>query len=202
MFEFADEKVYTETGVFGSLVGVLSLRVIDGALVGAEIKQHTLDKTVPDGVRAKQFFERYQAETKRLFLQSLSGMPAYEREASPFVGNEGCRSCHAESFAAWDASAHAHAWASLKRVDTHFDSECIACHVVGWNEPNGFRSEKDTPHLLNVGCEACHGPGKAHAKQPAANPIARGDLQLCYKCHTDERAPAFKSEIGWKKIKH
>ena len=39
---------------------------------------------------------------------------------------------------------------------------------MGWHPTNffpyetGYESQKKTPHLVNVGCEDCHGPGEKH----------------------------------------
>jgi hypothetical protein len=43
-----------------------------------------------------------------------------------------------------------------------YDSECIACHVTGWEYKTGFMNERKTPHLKNTGCENCHGPCSEH----------------------------------------
>ena len=50
----------------------------------------------------------------------------------------------------------------------NYDPECISCHVIGWNPTgffpyvSGYKSLKKTPHLINTGCEDCHGPGEKH----------------------------------------
>ncbi|HEY7327175.1 MAG TPA: multiheme c-type cytochrome [Gemmataceae bacterium] len=91
------------------------------------------------------------------------GMPHY-------IGSEECMSCHAHAYQVWSASNHSHAYKTL--VDAkhpslrQFDGECIVCHTVGFGYKTGFMNEKDTPDLINVGCESCHGPGSLHAANP------------------------------------
>src|SRR6185312_9998287 len=67
-------------------------------------------------------------------------------------------------------SKHSHAYQTL--VDAkhpslrQYDGECIVCHTVGFGYKSGFTDAIKTPHLENVGCESCHGPGSLHAKNP------------------------------------
>ena len=104
-----------------------------------------------------------------------------------------------------------------------FDPECIACHVVGWNATEllpyqgGFLSERETPLLVSVGCEACHGPGEHHARaEMGANAALQERLRLairlpvdgglarrhCLTCHDGDNSPNFDFETYWEKIEH
>ena len=129
----------------------------------------------------------------------------------------------------WRKSAHAEAYATLEKLDPprNFDPECVSCHVVGWNPgkffpyQGGYLSPKKTPHLTNVGCEDCHGPGQRHAlaekgkdvalqkamqktvritKEEAADP--RSGKQNCYTCHDGDNSPDFKFETYFPLIEH
>ena len=44
--------------------------------------------------------------------------------------------------------------------------------------------------LVNVQCEACHGPGKEHVSDFTApmNPVVES---VCLKCHTEDNSPDF-----------
>lgn len=199
-FSFENGLVMTQAAIYGSRIGLLRLQWKDG-LQQAENKFIPLDKHVPDGERVIGFFEKYEAQVKKLFLASLASGPAFDAEASPYSGSEACQSCHQEAFRIWQNSRHAHAWESLKKVNKNFDPECIACHVIGLGQEGGFVSEQDSPHLTDVGCESCHGPGKRHiaARRGELTPFTFVD---CRRCHTAERSPAFKTRKYWTKIKH
>jgi cytochrome c553 len=163
-----------------------------------------LDRSFADGPRVKPIHEAFLAQTKRLYLDALAGKATFDRETSPYGGAASCRACHAKEFAVWEKSAHARAWAGLQRVGKTFDPECIECHVVGWRQPGGFRSEADSPQLAAVGCEVCHGPGKAHIRAAGKERggLERSSLRRCQTCHNPERAPAFDPDRGWRQIAH
>ena len=84
------------------------------------------------------------------------------------------------------------------------------------------KATQKTPHLENVGCEDCHGPGRAPrggratgddkvlqkklqkavriTKDEAADP--RTGKQNCYSCHDGDNSPAFNFETYWPLIGH
>jgi hypothetical protein len=149
-----------------------------------------------------------------------------EYEASVYVGSEKCKKCHPHAYEVWKNSPHAHAFHSLETATRpglrQFDGECVVCHVVGFNYHSGYRNEKDTPLLKDVGCESCHGPGSLHLKnqydktlhvlmnpyrfnpkETAAERQKRMNLLdlSCQKCHDTDNDVHWKIE-KWDKIVH
>ena len=120
---------------------------------------------------------------------------------SPFATAERCKTCHTQIHESWSKTRHAHAMATLERTHQDYDPECITCHATGVLARNGFTNRRDTPDLANVQCEACHGPGLAHAESPAKG-YGKVEEQTCRSCHTDERTPEFDFETAREKIKH
>lgn len=96
-----------------------------------------------------------------------------EFSESTYVGSEKCKKCHAASFQIWKASPHAHAYATLTKVTKpslrQFDGECVVCHVTGFGYQGGFQNEAKTPHLMDNGCENCHGPASLHVEFQKTN---------------------------------
>lgn len=85
-----------------------------------------------------------------------------------YVGNDRCVGCHQSAAEVWDHSKHSHAYEALENIAKrptlrNFDPECVVCHVVGFGIQTGYTTAERTPHLKNVGCESCHGPGSLHA---------------------------------------
>jgi len=140
------------------------------------------------------------------------------QETFEYVGSGKCKKCHLPQFKSWEDTAMANTIDALKpgeRVDAKLDAgldpdedytadpACLECHTVGYGEPGGFESLKDSPDLAGVGCEACHGPASAYIadnvmgnknkKHSFEEVIAKGVVypvpeDTCLQCHND-RSP-------------
>jgi len=112
-----------------------------------------------------------------------------------YAGTEACKRCHDTAYTAWKASKHSHAYQTLVDAkwpsNRQYDAECIVCHTVGFGYKTGFKDAEKASFLKNVGCESCHGPGKAHseARGGKATIIAFSELgpaktlDACLRCH-------------------
>lgn len=107
-----------------------------------------------------------------------------------YTGSAECRECHEYEYSMWSSKGHAHAFATLEKVGSDRDPECVVCHVVGLDYDTGFISIEETPELKDVGCEVCHGPGSEHCR-------SAGKLKMpepkwdCLKCHTPDHSGGF-----------
>jgi len=169
----------------------------------------------------------YQEQLKARGLAGLGLRPVphpKREENGKFVGSEECASCHETSYEIWKKSAHARAFRTLVELDPprQFDPECISCHVVGWHPTkyfpyeSGYLSQAETPHLTDVGCESCHGPGEKHvqaemgsdlalqAKMQQAMVITKEESRQrhCYSCHDLDNSPDFDFDTYWPLVEH
>jgi nitrate/TMAO reductase-like tetraheme cytochrome c subunit len=123
----------------------------------------------------------------------------YQRFSLPnnleYTGSESCESCHEYEYDKWSQKAHAHAYATLERVGSQLDPECVSCHVVGMEYESGFVSEQKTGHLKNVGCENCHGPGSEHIKTEGITATTE-PKSGCIDCHTPEHSGEYAGNEG------
>jgi hypothetical protein len=101
------------------------------------------------------------AEFEQEILNSL------EEPSIEYVGNEACSSCHAAETRQWTSTPHARARETLVAATSDHDTQCQACHSTGFGYRTGFATPKSSPQRYNVGCEACHGAGAVHAKNPS-----------------------------------
>ncbi|MFC1636703.1 multiheme c-type cytochrome [Planctomycetota bacterium] len=122
-----------------------------------------------------------------------------------YAGSESCSSsdCHAYEYIEWTDNIHASAYATLEEVGSQYDPECVVCHVIGMDYESGFISEQQTPHLKDVGCENCHGPGSEHNKKPHEVKTSEPKM-TCIQCHTPEHSSDYagNEEAFKEKIKH
>lgn len=141
----------------------------------------------------------YRPEQTGLAPRIPPNVPASFRIA----GSESCRSCHEADCSAWDASAHAHAWQTLREQGAHVDAYCQQCHTTGYGLPGGFVTESLTPDRVNVSCESCHGPSQAHVGDPdLPTTYASRSPDRCVTCHDPENSPEFDYTTYWPQIEH
>jgi hypothetical protein len=123
-----------------------------------------------------------------------------------YVGSRSCKLCHDYEYGKWLASSqvfipglskqastdsrHANAFATLEKVGSDYDPECVICHVVGMQFQSGFISPTKTPELKDVGCENCHGPGSEHLRSLGAVETS-GPISTCTDCHTPEHSAEY-----------
>jgi len=124
--------------------------------------------------------------TERTALLQASSLVADSLQTGEFeyVGSEKCRLCHVDVYKSWLKTSHASASGRLTEMSLH-GTECAECHTTG--------TARDGEDLLNVGCEACHGPGSEYRKMRVMkDPIKAHELGLriqseivCIRCHND-----------------
>ena len=137
-------------------------------------------------------------------------------KAADFIGTDKCRMCHMKQYRAWLETPHAKAWGALTKGDPKkiadmaaalkieikgspdATDECIKCHVVGFQLTGGYPQADSAKAavVMNVGCEACHGPGSLHATAPLAQKKKSINkavtASLCKQCHTADTSPKFE----------
>ena len=175
----------------------------------------------------KLLMRAYQEQLKAIGFAGLGlrALPHPLAETNGrFIGTEKCASCHEKSYDVWKKSGHARAYDTLEKLDPprNFDPECVSCHVTGWHPTkffpytSGFETQKKTPHLVNVGCEDCHGPGEKHAaaelgsdkqlQEKCRKTIivtkAEAKKQQCYSCHDLDNSPDFEFDKYWPFVEH
>lgn len=131
------------------------------------------------------------------FSNQLTGLARCDSGAK-FVGTESCKECHETEFNSFkEFNKKAHSFKSINALKKGLtDAElkkCYECHTTGYGKTGGFRSEQETPHLRDAGCEVCHGPGSLHIESGDPKDI-KGKLTAkdCESCHNSERINAFK----------
>jgi Zn finger protein HypA/HybF involved in hydrogenase expression len=94
-----------------------------------------------------------------------------------------CQGCHPAAARQWRRTHHARAFADLVRLHQEKDAACAGCHITGGQA-----------RLHDVQCEACHGPGAAHAARPTQPGLIQRQPSeaMCRTCHAPEQSPEWQ----------
>ncbi len=226
-----------EAGHKGMYVTVIGL--YDDPKQPIRFQRVPLDHRFENSKAMQKLLIEYQNELKTRGLSGL-GLTGNKHPVDSFVGSAACADCHSEATEVFEKTPHSHATKTLVDLDPprHFDPECLSCHVTGWNPQeffpyaSGYMSLEITPHLIDNGCENCHGPGASHVAAENGDVEAddaelerlRSALRLkivdnegnkegqvikdavvvtmCMNCHDLDNSPEFDFQEYWKHVEH
>ncbi len=101
-------------------------------------------------------------------LRKALGNKGYEQAMKSgkyhYTGNAKCRLCHRDFFVGRKKDPHIYAYEHLVVTGYQKNERCLGCHTTGYGVETGFVSFKQTPLLVGVQCEGCHGPGSEHVR--------------------------------------
>ena len=188
----------------GKTLGALMLS--DGvADISSKVQQIALTESVPDDPDVRKLlndFYHQVATDHQLQIVShrlLASESLEQDDRNSYIGSQACQECHQKEFSQWSHSSHATAFNTLRTLGMEYYPECITCHVTGSGYPSGYQiGNAERSHLVDVGCETCHGPGRQHAYTPLKENI-RGQVpeKVCTVCHTPEHSPGFDQLIEY-----
>ena len=114
----------------------------------------------------------------------FSSQQEEQNDRNNYIGSQARQECHQKEFSQWSHSSHATAFNTLRRVGREYYPECLTCHVTGSGYETGYQiGNTEREHLVDVGCETCHGPGKQHTYTPVKENI-RGQVDDGLWCST------------------
>jgi peroxiredoxin len=179
-----DGKIRAAYGVFAG--------VPDTFLIDAEGHIHQ---------RIRGWIKDENGPVLRMRVAKLAGAPVpMLLRAQGYSGSEACGVCHESEHETWTFTRHATAFDTLVTHGANTDPECIGCHVVGYGQPGGFVSERETGDLENVGCEACHGRGGPHLSPGL---IKAGNYEpACGRCHDAKHSLGFEYATFLPRVSH
>lgn len=203
------------------------LGLYDGPGGGWRYQRVPLDARFPQSEEMHMLMVAYQHQVKSLGFSGLGIRPAphpLKETHGDLVGSQSCESCHEPSYRIWRRTPHAKAFQTLAELDPprQFDPECISCHVIGWHPTQyfpyegGYKSLEETPHLIDVGCESCHGPGGNHNRAELHGTdeekeryrklmiVTKDESRdgQCATCHDLDNSPDFEFDTYWPEVEH
>ena len=171
----------------------LGLRSTPSALFVEPVKRGT--------VRVRDLWYPYRPGYDSLIEGRVAGnpfaavMPASGPVGERYMGHAACGTCHAQEYDSWRLSHHSIAWNTLERQKESTNPECTGCHVTGAGAPGGWDGDAHSK-LVDVGCEACHGPGGPH------DGVVTEPQSTCASCHDAKHSISFSYAKGLPLIDH
>jgi hypothetical protein len=194
-------------GEQGQYMGMTVLNLDGKKVVGGSAETYMLGPQIaehPEVLEIVKAFEdafnEKQRKAEKALMAKTEARGPDQGAKDHFLGAEVCIRCHVDEGAQWKTTSHAVAWQTLIDVKKDATSDCIPCHVVGYQQPGGFQSSADVPKLANVQCENCHGMGTRHEAFTQAK--LGVTEQACIKCHQGENDPHFDFEAYLPRIAH
>lgn len=163
-----------------------------------------------------------------LALFVSSPVLAEVKKATEFTGTNNCKRCHRKVWRSWKKTPMAQSFTILlpgeraemkskagldPNKDYSKDATCLPCHTTGYGKAGGYTSKKDTPDLIGVSCEACHGAGSEYAKVMTKHGRTYTEEEMihtglilqpsitCMECH-NENSPTHKFQEKLDPSKH
>ncbi len=192
------------TGDKGKYAALLLIRKdpTTGALRAEAAGITPLGDRIADDPEVAKIVDDYKM---RLYEENLitSADRKLPESGGSYVGPEACGACHKPQYEIFEKTKHFHAFESLAPRKGTRDPECLRCHVTGAGYASGFAGPEATPDLARVSCEACHGVGSNHVKNPQPGFGAiKSPRTFCLECHDKENSPRFDFDVYWPRIKH
>ena len=184
----------------GRFIGIARYSITNKGLKRKSIEVIPLDNKYNDSQEVSLLLKEYQQILKN---EDLLGKTY--REPLPnglsYVGSSACGICHKIVYEHWSNTAHGKSYDTLVNTGHQYDPECIKCHTIGFGHISGYLNYDETQHLINVGCESCHGAGSLHINLVNKN-YGKTNEGGCEMCHDSEHSPGFEFKEYWEKIKH
>jgi hypothetical protein len=191
------------SGNQGKRLGVLRLKLGKGKVASLEQEQVYLRMNFPEDADIKAIVDAAKKEIEKSVLSEDAKRQKLLEKVNPdYLGYTACRSCHRDAYEAWRKTAHFTAFNPIVNAQKVGDSFCLRCHSTGFGY-GGFIEISLTPRMAHVQCEACHGPGGKHAKDPKKVRTSRvAGEKGCVACHDKDNSPNFTFDAYWAKIAH
>ncbi len=225
-----NSSIVTQTMSQGKYLGVLNLDGIFGSSRGKDREQGNkkasgkelphlvssdfiaLSKNLPEDRQIAAAIEAIKQKISVHNQQSAAFAQQLDSAANQFflglTGSIRCRECHPLQAQFWNSTRHAGAYATLQRQQQNFNLDCLPCHITKNPVPEQAAPlpveslPALPPALQSVGCEACHGPGLAHADGPDTfKPHRKVEEKTCAACHSKDRDPAFDYQQKLPKVR-
>jgi len=199
---FQDDTVMLASAPEGKYLGRCDLLVDEsnGTVMAASVSSIDFGPEVADDPEMLAKVAEYKVSFEDFKKAKRAKYPrVHGSDKEMYLGERACKSCHEDSWDAFNDSKHRKAFQTLRTRGQNYEPECLSCHTTGYQYQEGYADESPYNRLVNVQCEACHGYGSEHNR---GGDYASRAKDSCVVCHDKENSPEFDYETYWEKIKH
>ena len=201
-----NNAITVASGEQGQNIGVTKL-TLDGKKV-SDLSSETLILMPEVGERAdiaklaKDFEDAQNAQLqkeqqRRSSMDTVKSKPGGDQ----YVGSETCGACHQAQYEQWRTTQHAHAFATLQRVQKDATPECVQCHVVGYQRPSGYVNAQATTKLQNVRLRVVSRV-RARSTRCSRRPGGKVAESVCMTCHKPANDPGWNYAAKLPRVSH
>lgn len=169
-------------------------RAIGGAMGARSTPSALLVRPEGDELVLADLWYPYLPGYDTLVQMRLEVNPWLVFKPGQYQGTNACAACHTHESDSWRLSHHSIAWHTLVDDEKHTDPACVSCHVTGAGQIGGWTEGNEL--LVDVGCEACHGPGGPH------DGVVTVPRETCAGCHDEKHSINFTYEKGLPLLDH
>jgi hypothetical protein len=193
------------------MVGQINLDYETGKVKSQTITWTNLGQEYADDPAVRKVVNDFYAEaSKKVTLQGTAEpknkwADLESNAKNAFIGAQACAECHRQEHSLWQQTHHADAARQLGGSNKQYHPDCVSCHYTGYGYPTGFKIGEQTPTLIGVQCESCHGPGKLHQDAKSKDFIrAKPGKEYCIECHDAKQTPDLEQNFDfyYQRVKH
>ena len=183
-------SIIVTSGNRGQYLGELDL-TFDNArhILSSKGQLIPLGENIPEdpGISALVAEFKRRVEDQAAIHDTISGgrVDSSRIAIGEYLGATSCQSCHTWIYTKWQVTPHRRAFQTLYQEKQVANKDCVVCHSVGYGK-GGFTTVDDTPRLMNVQCESCHGKGSRHVDNPKVPMPIKVTETTCRECHCAE----------------
>lgn len=184
--------LYPRAGRYGVSTYVL-YRDKAGRVVDFREQQVYMTEQIADDPAARHAIDDFYMSKPAALSPTSLAMRGFWRDeidrGARFAGVSTCRACHDKQYSQWITTSHGSAFKTLLKQHRQYNPDCVSCHVTGFEQKTGYAFGDMQSPMINVQCEACHGPGAAHVAAAGNSPMLRQPTDhLCKTCHEREHS--------------
>jgi 2',3'-cyclic-nucleotide 2'-phosphodiesterase (5'-nucleotidase family) len=141
----ANDTYIVQSGEKGQYQGMLEITIADDGTKSAQNTLVKMDDQIANDANVKKMIDEFNQAVNKLYTSGVS-----EKADTVTPRSISCKKCHRDAYESWEKTDHAKAFQTLIDKNKQFNPDCLVCHTVRFEQPNGFTMEAQEKDLRNV----------------------------------------------------